>query len=52
MHITEMIETKIERLKNNPETMYAGVDFENQYKEKLKDLEVLNQEIDKATAEN
>ena len=46
MHITEIIETKIERLKNNPETMYAGIDFEKQYQAKLKELEILSKEID------
>ena len=50
MHITETIEMKIERLKNNPETLYAGIDFENQYQAKLKELEILNKEMDQTAS--
>lgn len=47
MNIIENVQNKIEQLKKDEEKMYAGAQFENQLNEKVKDLEILEQEIDK-----
>lgn len=47
MTVIENIQDKIDQLKKDEEKMYVGIQFENQLKEKVKDLEVLEQEIDK-----
>lgn len=47
MTIVENLRDKIEGIKRDKEKMYAGVQFENQLNEKMKDLELLEQEIDK-----
>lgn len=47
MNIVDNIKNKIDQLKNDEEKMYAGVQFESQLNEKINDLELLEQEIDK-----
>ena len=47
MNIVDTIQTKIEQLKKDEEKMYAGIQFESQLKEKMNDLKLLEQEIDK-----
>ena len=47
MNIIDNIQNKIEQLKKDEETMYAGTQFETQLNERMNDLELLEQEIDK-----
>lgn len=47
MNIVDNIQNKIEHLKKDEETMYAGIQFETQLNERMNDLELLEQEIDK-----
>lgn len=47
MTTIDKIQKKIEKLKKDKEKMYAGVQFESQLNEKINDLEMLEQEIDK-----
>lgn len=47
MNIIDSIQSKIDHLKNDEEKMYAGIQFENQLNEKMNDLKLLEQEIDK-----
>lgn len=47
MNIIENVQNKIDQLKKDEEKMYAGAQFESQLNEKVKDLEILEQEIDK-----
>lgn len=47
MNIVDNIQNKIEQLKKDEEKMYAGIQFETQLNERMNDLELLEQEIDK-----
>lgn len=47
MNIVDSIQSKIDHLKKDEEKMYAGIQFENQLNEKMNDLKLLEQEIDK-----
>lgn len=47
MSIVKTIQEKINQLKKDEEKMYVGIQFEKQLNERLKELEILEQEIDK-----
>lgn len=47
MNIVDTIQTKIEQLKKDEEKMYAGIQFESQLNEKIKELKLLEMEIEK-----
>ena len=47
MNIVDNIQNKIDQLKKDEETMYAGIQFETQLNDKMNDLELLEQKIDK-----
>lgn len=52
MNILYTIEQKIIELKNSPDTLYTGIEFETKYQEKLKELELLNKEIDNSQSKD
>ncbi|QKX52840.1 hypothetical protein HF394_19620 (plasmid) [Planococcus glaciei] len=47
MSIVKTIQEKINHLKKDEEKMYVGIQFEKQLNERVKELEILEQEIDK-----
>ncbi|MGK7379750.1 hypothetical protein ACSFXN_18185 [Planococcus sp. 1R117A] len=47
MSIVKTIQEKINQLKKDEEKMYVGIQFEKQLNERVKELEILEQEIDK-----
>lgn len=47
MNIFDNIKNKIDQLKKDDEKMYVGIQFETQFNEKMNELDLLEQEINK-----